>query len=229
MARKLFPRFRRAFLAGILVVVPLAFTVWVLVSLGDVLESGIHLVPRELQPTNPLARSAMGILLALGLVMAVGLATRSYLGNQVVLFYEAMLARVPILSTLYGGVKQLLEALFSSKKRYFREAVLVEWPQPGYYCLAFCTGEAFLQKEGEPKLVNLFMPTTPNITTGFFIVLREDRVISTDMTVEEAFKLLMSAGIVAPEWGLMLTPDGLERVQRHIQEEVAEHADLDRG
>ncbi|MBN2798928.1 MAG: DUF502 domain-containing protein [Deltaproteobacteria bacterium] len=210
--RYLYQRVRAAFLAGVLVVVPMAVSAWVILSMADLLEGTLVLVPGSLRPANPLARTGLGISLALMLVMGVGFSASSYLGNRLILLSEALLAKVPFLSTLYGGVKQLLEALFTTDKQYFERAVFLQWPAPGYYALAFCTGESFLQVEGGAPLVNLFMPTTPNITTGFYLVTSRDKVIPTDMSVDEAFKLLMSAGIISPSRPMLLDAEGVRRL-----------------
>lgn len=203
--RHFYQRLRAAFLAGVLVVVPMVVSGWVLLGMAQLLETTLVLVPNAFRPEHPLARSGMGILLATILVMTVGFSASSYLGNRAIRFSEYLLAQVPLLSTLYSGVKQLLEAIFTTDKQYFEHAVLIEWPGPGFYALAFCTGDSFLHVTGGPDLVNVFMPTTPNITTGFFLITSRDKVIQTGLNVDEAFKLLMSGGIIQPKGPLVLT------------------------
>ncbi|TNE88325.1 MAG: DUF502 domain-containing protein [Deltaproteobacteria bacterium] len=192
---------RVAFLAGILVVVPLGATIWVLTFVMGILESTVRLLPDGIQPEVLIGRPipGLGILLTLTTVMLAGTLTRSFFGRRVIEFYEAMLGRVPIVSSVYQGVKQLTEALFSGSEGQFRQVVLVEWPRRGVYAIAFHTGEAFLSADDpDEELVNVFLPTTPNPTSGFYLMLPRSEIRPLDLTVEEAFKLIMSAGIVAP-------------------------------
>jgi uncharacterized membrane protein len=199
--RTFWQKARGTFLAGVLVVVPLVVTIYVFVTLVGILESAILLVPPPWRPENLIGVRipGLGVLLALTVVMALGLLTRTFAGRALVRAYEAVLARVPILSSVYQGVKELLEMLLSRDQAAFEKVVLAEWPRKGLYSIGFMTGDAFLQIEGEVKLVNVFLPTTPNPTTGYFFMLPEDRLIHTDLSVEQGFKLLMSAGIVAPD------------------------------
>lgn len=191
---------RSAFAAGILVLIPLGVTIWVIVTVAGILESVVRLLPNRLQPEQLLGFPVpgLGILLAVSSVLLLGLVTRSVVGLRIVQLYEALLSRLPIVSGIYAGLKQLTEALFSKDGKQFQQVVLVQWPRKGVYAVAFHTGESFaLTAEGEP-LVNIFLPTTPNPTSGFYLMLPESEVHLLDLTVEEAFKLIMSAGIVAP-------------------------------
>ena len=149
----------------------------------------------------------LGVITAITLILLLGLATRSYFGARFIGFYEKMLLRVPVLSSIYGAVKELLEMLVSRNDGAFQKVVLVEWPRKGLYSVGFQTGRSFVKVEGEGELVNVFLPTTPNPTTGFFFMLPKDRVVFTDLTVEQGFKLLMSAGLVPPSEGISI-PEG---------------------
>lgn len=203
-------RIRGAFIAGILVVVPLGATIWVLTFVMGFLEGTVRLLPAKIQPEVVIGQPipGLGILLTLTTVFLAGTLTRSFIGQRVIDFYEAMLSRVPIVSSVYQGVKQLTEALFSGKQGQFRQVVLVEWPRRGVYAIAFHTGEAFLSAaDPDEELVNVFLPTTPNPTSGFYLMLARSEIRPLDLTVEEAFKLIMSAGIVAPDRTLMDTQE----------------------
>lgn len=210
MISRLLQAIRNAFIAGILLVVPLGATIWVLGFLVALLESSIRLLPRAIQPEELIGQPipGLGVLLTFTAVLLAGALTRSFLGQRIVYFYEAVLARVPIVSSIYQGVKQLTEALFSGTDGQFRQVVLVEWPRRGVYAIAFHTGEAFLTV-GDPnqELVNVFLPTTPNPTSGFYLMLPRSEIRPLDLSVEEAFKLIMSAGIVAPDRELMDTQE----------------------
>ncbi|MCO4743664.1 MAG: DUF502 domain-containing protein [Proteobacteria bacterium] len=207
MITRLFQWIRGAFIAGILILVPLAATIWVLTFVMGFLEGTIRLLPSGWQPEAVVGRPlpGLGILITISAVMLAGGLTRSFIGQRVIDFYEAMLARVPIVSSIYQGVKQLTEALFSGgNNNQFRQVVLVEWPRRGVYAIAFHTGEAFLTADDpDEELVNVFLPTTPNPTSGFYLMLPRPEIRPLDLTVEEAFKLIMSAGIVAPDRKLM--------------------------
>jgi len=204
-------RLRAWFLAGLLVVVPIAVTTFVIYKLGGFLEGAIKLVPKPWQPEALFGQSipGLGIVVAITFVFLVGVLTQNFLGRRVVRLYEAVLLRVPIVSSLYGGVKQLLEQLFTSSKG-FEQVVLVEWPRRGLYSVAFKTGEApIVHPDGIP-MVNVFLPSTPNPTTGFYFMLPAADVIDTHMTVEEAFKMIVSAGIVTPGRALHIGEAGVE-------------------
>jgi len=203
--RKWYQGLRSAFLAGILLGVPALVTIWVLITLVSFLEGAVKLLPKAIQPENLLGFPipGLGILLALSTILLLGLATRSYVGSRMITLYERLLARVPILSSIYQGIKQLMEAVFASGKGHFQQVVLVEYPRRKAYALAFLTGDAFLQGADGTRMVNVFLPTTPNPTSGFYLLLPEKDVINLDISVEEAFKLIMSAGIVSPPTRLL--------------------------
>ena len=197
--RPLWQNIRGSFIAGVLIIVPLAATIWVLVTLVVFLESAILLVPAGWRPEfNGRPVPGLGILLAISAVFLLGLLTRSYVGRRFISAYEYILARLPIISSVYQGIKQLLESLFSGSKGNFRKVVLIEWPRRGVYVLAFHTGESFVSK-GDRRMVNLFLPTTPNPTSGFYVIVAEEDMEVLGISVEQAFKMIMSAGIVSPD------------------------------
>ena len=208
---------RVAFIAGILVVVPLGATIWVLGFVMGFLESTVRLLPEAIQPETLIGRPipGLGILLTVTTVLLAGALTRNFFGQRIIEFYEAVLLRVPIVSSVYQGVKQLMEALFSGREGQFRQVVLVEWPRRGVYAIAFHTGEAFLSEDDpDQELVNVFLPTTPNPTSGFYLMLPRSEIRPLDLSVEEAFKLIMSAGIVAPDRRVMETQEVSKLTQR---------------
>lgn len=223
MTKGVFPKLRATFLAGLLVVVPFAVTLWVIVTLVGFADAWLQpqwiaplmkVYPSFLPQTDDGRPVGLGVLVALFSILGLGLITRSYVGRAIINFYERILAKVPVLSSIYGAVKELLEMLVSRNDGAFQKVVLVEWPRKGLYSVAFQTGQSFVHVEGEEPLVNLFLPTTPNPTTGFFFMLPADRVMVTDLSVEEGFKLLMSAGLVPPgkelfvKKGMFAMPEG---------------------
>lgn len=189
----LISRLRPAFLAGLLVTVPLAVTLWVLWTLAAIIDSLPLIIFEETVP-------GVGIVLTLTLVLLVGYTVRNQAGRQIVSFYESLLQRVPVASSVYNGVKQVVEAAVSRGADSVEAVVLVQWPRPGIWSIAFRTGRAWAQPEEGPRMVSVFLPSTPNPTTGFYFILPENEVVETDLTVEDAAKVLMSAGIVSPDW-----------------------------
>jgi len=174
---------------------------WVLVLLVSFLEQAINLVPMAYRPEAIIGRPipGLGVALAVTLVLAVGVGTQNYFGRRLLSAYERIIERVPGLSTVYQGVKQMTESVLAQDSSAFKHVVLVQWPRPGVYSLAFHTGEAWAQaSDGQRRMLNVFLPSTPNPTTGFYFMVPEDEVIVTSLTIEDAAKLLMSAGIVEP-------------------------------
>lgn len=227
MLKSAFQRIQTVFLAGLLVTLPLAVTVWVLVAVVAFVDSVTSFVPRLLPaawfaaiqslyagwfPMNDAGLpQGMGILVTVVTLFVVGVLARSYIGGRLIALYEWGLTRVPVASSIYVAVKELLELVLKRDGNAFEQVVLVEWPRPGLYSIGFLNGDAWIQIEGQARMVNVFLPTTPNPTTGFFAMLPEDQVVRTDLTIEQGFKLLMSAGLVAPPSplqlsGIQLTP-----------------------
>lgn len=207
---QLFVELRGSLLAGVLVLAPLGVTFWVFFALVGRADGVIGLLPYRLQPETLLGFNlpGLGILLSLVFVIAVGSMMQYYTGRRVVEFYEGLLARVPVLSGIYQGVKQLIDTIFMRKGAHFREVVLVEYPRRGLYCLAFLTNETpyMVLPGGGPDLISIFLPTTPNPTSGFYLLVARQDVQRLDLTPEEAFKVIMSAGIVTPEFVRVSSP-----------------------
>ena len=197
---------RRYFIAGILFFAPIGVTVWAIVSIIVWLDN--LLLPRFIKlilpgiedpPSIPL----LGMLFTFVVILFLGVIARHLLGGEFQRAWERLLSRVPVARSIYGGVKQLLEAIFtsSSQSARFRRVMLVEYPRRGTYAFAFTTGPArgIIQELTELKMINCFVPTTPNPTSGFYLLVPEEDLIEVDLSVEDAFKLVMSAGLVTPE------------------------------
>ncbi|MBW2235234.1 MAG: DUF502 domain-containing protein [Deltaproteobacteria bacterium] len=209
MIRRLFvavrETLRRYFVAGILFFAPIGITIWAIVSIIRWLDNLILprllrlLVPGDYTPP-PLP--ILGTLFTLLAIVLIGFIARHLLGGEVIRLWERVLKRVPVASNIYMAVKQLFEAIFSAGSRtQFRRVVLIEYPRKGLYALAFTTGPArgVVQEVTPQTMVNCFLPTTPNPTSGFYLLVPEEELIDVDLTVEEAFKLVMSAGMVTPD------------------------------
>jgi len=204
----LLKRLRDSILTGFLVVVPIGVSWWVLVELIGLLESSIRLLPDAIQPETLVGRPipGLGVLLAFSTLAFAGWSAQSIIGQRLLYGYEWLLAKVPIVSSIHQGLKQLGQSLFATDASHFRQVVLIEYPRPGIWGIAFHTGESFVERGGEP-LVNVFLPTTPNPTSGFYLMLPSSDVHLLDLSVEEAFKLIMSAGIVQPNDPRQLTQE----------------------
>ncbi len=196
---------RRYFVAGLLVIAPIGVTLWAVWSIIQWLDA--LLLPRVLKLVvpgveGPLHVPVVGALFTFAAIILVGVIARHLFGSELVRIWERALSRVPVARSIYAGVKQLSEAILTSSQRpSFRRVVLVEYPRKGVFALAFTTGPAqgAVQQVMPKTMINCFVPTTPNPTSGFYLLVPEDEVIDVTLTVEEAFKLVMSAGLVSPE------------------------------
>ena len=195
---------RRYFVAGVVFFAPIGITIWAIAWIVNWLDNLIlpHvlklLIPGlEEPPPLPL----VGLLFTFFVIILLGVIARHLFGGEFVRAWERLLGRVPVARNIYSGVKQLFEAIFSPGQRSrFNRVVLVEYPRKGIYALAFTTGPArgVLQEATEKQMINCFLPTTPNPTSGFYLLVPEDEIVEANMSVEDAFKLVMSAGLVTP-------------------------------
>ncbi len=198
---------RRYFVAGILVLAPILVTTWAIAWVVQRLDN--LLLPQVLRllfpgVEDPPRLPLVGAIFTVLVILLVGVVARHFFGLELVRAVERLLARVPIARSIYAGVKQLAEAIFlSDTTSRFNRVVLVEYPRKGLYAIAFTTGRArgIVQKATPAIMVNCFVPTTPNPTSGFYLLIPEEEIIEVNLTVEEAFKLIMSAGLVGPESG----------------------------
>jgi len=193
---------RRYFVAGLLAFAPIGITIWAISWIIQRLDN--LLLPRVLALVSgidePPQIPFVGALFTLFVILLMGVIARHLFGHELVRTWERLLSRVPVARNIYGGVKQLFEAIFNRSETRFNRVVLIEYPRRGIYALAFTTGPARgrLQTMTDAHMINVFLPTTPNPTSGFYLLVPEDEVHDTALTVEEAFKLVMSAGLVTP-------------------------------
>ncbi|MCP4714916.1 MAG: DUF502 domain-containing protein [Deltaproteobacteria bacterium] len=186
-------RIRRYFISGLLVVVPVALTIYILAL---VIKFTDRLYPL-LKAYLPVYIPGFGIIVTFIIIILVGLITTNYLGKKLLGLGEKIIERIPIVKEIYQPIKQISVALFSLEHKNFRRVVLIEYPRKGIYTLVFVTGRAkqeLCDKTGR-KLLNVFVPTTPNPTSGFYLMVPEDDTISVDMDTEEAFRLIVSGGM----------------------------------
>jgi uncharacterized membrane protein len=184
--------------------VPIVITVWVLSILVSTMDQTLLLLPAALRTERWLGVyvPGMGVLLTLVVVFLTGLFTANILGQRFVSYWERLLARIPVVNSIYNGVKQVSDTLFSPTGQAFRKALLVEWPHEGMWTIAFLTGRPGGDVANHLKgdYISIYVPTTPNPTGGYFVMVPTSAVIELDMTVDEALKYIISMGVVAPAY-----------------------------
>ncbi len=198
-------RLRNYFLAGILVTAPIAITLYLTYSFLNMIDSKVRriipvekLFPPEYQE---IAVPGLGIIFAVIFFILVGWFARNFLGRLIIRFSEYVVHRLPVISSLYGAIKQILETVMASKSQAFREVVMLEYPRKGVWSIGFVTGttQGEVQDATRQETVNVFVPTTPNPTSGYLLFVPKKELKYLNMTVEEGVKLVVSAGIIIPE------------------------------
>ncbi len=194
---------RKYFVTGLLILVPLAITLWVLNLIIGTMDQSLLLLPARWRPEALFGFyiPGLGTILTLLVIFLTGVATRNFIGKQVVLAWESVLVRIPVVNTIYSSVKQVSDTLFSSSGNAFRKAMLVEYPRKGCWTIAFLTGVpgGDVRNHLQGDFVSLYVPTTPNPTSGFFLMVPRADTIELDMSVDAALKYIVSMGVVAPE------------------------------
>lgn len=193
---------KKYFITGLLIWIPLAITVWVLHLIVSTMDQSLLLLPAALRPESLFGFRVpgMGVILTLVVVLLTGLLTANILGQRLVLFWEGVLSQIPIVKSIYYSVKQVSDTVFSSSGVAFRKALLIQYPRQDIWTIAFLTGQpggdAARHLGGE--FVSVYVPTTPNPTSGFFLMMPRTDVVELDMSVDEALKYIISMGVVAP-------------------------------
>ena len=193
---------KKYFITGLLVWIPLGITVWVLHFLVRTMDQTLLLLPEEFRTERWLGIyvPGMGVVMTLVVVLATGIVATNFFGQRVLLFWEGVLSRIPVVKSIYNSVKQVSDTLFTSGGHAFRKALLVQYPREGSWTIAFLTGEpggdVINHLHGE--YWSVYVPTTPNPTSGFFLMVPKADVIELDMSVDAALKYIISMGVVAP-------------------------------
>jgi uncharacterized membrane protein len=194
---------RKYFITGLLILVPLAITVWVLNTIIGTMDQSLLLLPVQWRPEAVFGFHipGLGTILTLLIIFVTGLLTQNFIGNRLVKIWEALLVRIPVVNTIYSSVKQVSDTLFSSSGNAFRKAVLVRYPHAESWTIAFLTGVpgGDVKNHLTGDYVSVYVPTTPNPTSGFFLMMKRENVIELDMDVDQALKYIVSMGVVAPE------------------------------
>jgi uncharacterized membrane protein len=201
---------KKYFIAGMLVWAPLAITIWVMTwglsvldgVFGSVMAALIAVLPSALKPALQAFRElpGVGILIVVVIIFTTGIFAANFAGQWWISIWDRLIARIPIVKSIYSSVKQVSDTLFSSKGNAFRKAVLIPYPRNGSWTIAFITGNPAQEIKGklDKEHVNVFLPTTPNPTSGFFMIVPVADMIELDMSVEEALTHIVSMGSVPP-------------------------------
>jgi uncharacterized membrane protein len=194
---------RKYFITGLLIWVPLAITLWVLNLIIGTMDQSLLLLPSQWRPANYFGFNVLGLgtILTLVVVFVTGLAAHNFIGRRIVLWWETILTHIPVVKTIYSSVKQVSDTLLSSSGNAFRKAVLVQYPRQGSWTIAFLTGTpgGEVAKHLNNDFISVYVPTTPNPTSGFFLMMPRSDVIELEMSVDEALKYIVSMGVVSPE------------------------------
>lgn len=194
---------RRWLIAGLLVWLPLVVTFWLLRILVGLLDKSLLLLPGPLRPENLLGFPipGLGIVLSLLLVLITGALAANFVGRRIVGLGEALLNRIPLVRSVYSGVKSLVETVLGDSGTSFRKVLLIEYPRREIWTLAFQTGEPIgeIQQRTARDVLTVFVPTTPNPTSGYIVLVPKDDVIELDMSVEDGLRMVISLGVVTPE------------------------------
>jgi uncharacterized membrane protein len=197
-------RLRRYLVAGILVWLPLGLTVFVVRILIGLMDRTLLLLPQQYRPEELLGTAipGLGVILTILLLLLTGLLAANFVGRSFVGGWESLMNRIPVVRSIYSGAKNFAEIVFSESGSAFKKVLLVEYPRKGIYSLTFQTATDLgeVQDRLGVDVVSCFVPTTPNPTSGFIIIVPKKDVIELDMEVDEAVRLVMSLGVVIPTW-----------------------------
>ena len=193
---------KRYFITGLLIWVPLVITGWVLSLIVSTLDQSLRLLPESVHPEKLVgfAIPGAGAVLTLLMILVTGLLAANFIGQKLVVWWEKLLARIPVVNSVYNSVKQVSDTLFSPNGNAFRKALLVRYPHQDSWTIAFLTGQpgGDVRNHLQGEYVSVYVPTTPNPTSGFFLMMAAKDVVELDMTVDEALKYIISMGVVAP-------------------------------
>ena len=195
LLKKISKIIRKYFVAGMITIIPIWITVLAIMAIVNLVTDTFNLLPSALQPKTYFPYFGVELVIALFLIILVGFIANNFFGKRIIKLGETILAKIPIIKTVYQSVKHLTTGIVSDKK-IFSRVVLVEFPIKGLYCIGFVTGEEtqILPSRGQRKMLKIFVPTTPNPTTGFFCLALEEEVKPLHLSVDEAFKMIISVG-----------------------------------
>ena len=194
---------KKYFITGLLIWIPIVVTIWVLKFIFDFLDQSLLLVPTALQTESWLGVHipGLGAILTVAVVFGTGFLATNFVGAQLLHWGHQLLNRIPVVNSIYSSVKQISDTLFSSSGQAFRKALLVQWPHEGAWTIAFLTGTpgGDVVNHVPPDCLSVYVPTTPNPTGGYFVIVKRADVVELDMTVDQALKYIISMGVVPPQ------------------------------
>jgi len=196
---------KKYLITGLLIWIPLVATIWVLKFIFDVLDQSLLVLPEAFQTDHWLGVHipGLGAILTVAVVLATGFLATNFVGAQLVQLWHDVLNRIPVVRSIYSSVKQISDTLFSSSGQAFRKALLVQWPHEGMWTIGFLTGapSGDLSHHLPPDCISVYVPTTPNPTGGYFIIVPRKDVVELEMSVDQALKYIISMGVVPPQEG----------------------------
>ena len=203
---------KKYFLTGLLVLIPISLSIYILKIVSTTADSLVGLLPPRYNPGTylPFHIPGLGFIITLIVIFLVGLVTANFVGRKLVDGIGLLFSRIPLVRTVYTGAKEIVQTFILDRPSQFRQVVLVEYPRKGTYCIAFVTGSprGELASKVGADFLSLFIPTTPNPTSGFYILVSREEIIPLNITVEDAFKLIMSAGMSMP--ARQIEPPGVD-------------------
>ena len=195
-------KLKQIFLTGLAVTIPIGLTLYILFFLIDIMDGLLKIIPVRYHPDTLLGIHipGLGIIVTLALITIAGLVTTSYIGYKIVQSGEDLVDRIPFVRNIYQAIKKISDSMFMDKRSSFKKVVLVEFPRKGVYTIGFVTGvpSGEIRKKAGQNCISVFLPTTPNPTSGYLIIVPEDELVPMDMSVEEALTFIISVGIVTP-------------------------------
>lgn len=194
---------RRYFISGLLVWLPIWITILVIKFVVDILENTLSLLPKQYQPDALFGVHipGIGVIITLLVIFATGMIVANFLGRKLVAIWDALIGRIPLVRSVYSSTKQVIQTLFTPGGQSFRKVFLVQYPRAGAWTVAFQTGEAteeILAAANQTNMLSLYVPTTPNPTSGFLLIVPREEAIELKMSVEQALKFVISLGVVQP-------------------------------
>jgi uncharacterized membrane protein len=193
---------KKYLITGLLIWIPLVITIWVLKVIFDALDQSLLLLPDSFQTEHWLGVHipGLGAILTIVVVFLTGIFARNFFGAQLIELWHEILNRIPVVRSIYSSVKQISDTVFSSSGQAFRKALLVQWPHEGMWTIAFLTGSpgGDVVNYVPEDCLSVYVPTTPNPTGGYFVIVRRSDIIELDMTVDQALKYIISMGVVPP-------------------------------
>jgi uncharacterized membrane protein len=193
---------KKYLITGLLIWIPLVITIWVLKVIVEVLDQSLLLLPNAWQPQQLIGMHVpgLGAILTVVIVLLTGIFATNFFGAQLVEIWHEILHRIPVVNSIYSSVKQISDTLFSTSGQAFRKALLVQWPREGMWTIAFLTGTpgGGVARHLPDDCLAVYVPTTPNPTGGYFVIVKRKDVVELDMTVDQALKYIISMGVVPP-------------------------------